>query len=269
MRKAIFYIILTLASLAFLYPFVWMISASLSEERSIERISLFPINFTLDHYVRLFETIPIFRSLLNSLLVSGVVTFGVLVFSSMVGYALAKHHFKGKNLVFYIIIFTMTLPFQLTLIPNYILMVKLGWTNSFAALIVPGLVSAFAILLFRQHFQTIPQDLIDAARIDGCNELRILFQILWPVSVPTLITVGIITFMTTWNDVLWPIIVIRTEELMTMPQLVTLFAVGGRSMGQIGMKLASATLLAAPIIIAYIFFQKYFIQSLAASGQKE
>jgi ABC-type glycerol-3-phosphate transport system permease component len=163
----------------------------------------------------------------------------------------------------------MTLPFQLTLIPNYILMVKFGWTNSFAALIVPGLLNAFAILLFRQQFLSIPQDLIDAARIDGCNEFRILFQVLWPVSVPTLITVGIITFMTTWNDVLWPIIVIREEKLMTMPQLVTLFAVGGRSLGQIGMKLASATLLALPIIITYLIFQKHFIQSMAASGQKE
>ena len=163
----------------------------------------------------------------------------------------------------------MTLPFQITLIPNYILMVTFGWTNSFAALIVPGLLNAFAILLFRQHFLSIPQDLIDAARIDGCNELRILFQVLWPVSGPTLITVGIITFMTTWNDVLWPIIVIREEHLMTMPQLVTLFAVGGRSLGQIGMKLASATLLATPIIIAYFIFQRYFIASMAASGQKE
>jgi len=269
MRKALLYSILIIAALAFLYPFLWMISASLSEERSIEYISFFPVNFTLDHYIRLFENIPIFRSLINSIIVSGTVTMGVLVFSSMVGYALARHRFKGRNLIFYIIIFSMTLPFQLTIIPTYILMVKLGWTNSFLALIVPGLLNAFAILLFRQHFLSIPQDLIDAARIDGCGELRILFQILWPVSVPTIITVGIITFMTTWNDVLWPIIVIRTENLMTMPQLVTLFAVGGRSLGQIGIKLASATLLAMPILIAYMFFQKYFIQSLAASGQKE
>jgi len=269
MRKIILYSILVAASLAFLYPFLWMISASLSEERSIEHISFLPVHFTLDHYVRLFDSIPIGRSLINSIIVSGSVTIGVLLFSSMVGYALARHQFKGRNLIFYIIIFSMTLPFQLTIIPTYILMVKLGWTNSFLALIVPGLINAFAIILFRQHFMSIPQDLIDAARIDGCSELRILFQILWPVSVPTLITVGIITFMTTWNDVLWPIIVMRTEKLMTMPQLVTLFAVGGRSMGQIGMKLASATLLALPIIIAYTFFQKYFIQSLAASGQKE
>lgn len=269
MKKIIMYILLVVAAIAFLYPFIWMVSASLSEERSIAHITFFPVNFTFSHYTKLFETITIGRSLLNSVFVSALVTGGVLVFGSMVGYALARHRFRGRNLIFYLIIFTMTLPFQLTLIPNYILMVKFGWTNTFLALIVPGMLNAFAILLFRQHFLSIPQDLIDAARIDGCNEMRILFQVLWPVSVPTLITVGIITFMTTWNDVLWPIIVIRDEKLMTMPQLVTLFAVGGRSFGQIGMKLASATLLAMPIIIAYLIFQKYFIESMAASGQKE
>lgn len=269
MRKILLYILLSLFAFAFLYPFIWMVSASLSAERSITNVTLWPVAFTLDHYIKLFQSIPIWDSFLNSIFVAMLVTFGVLVFSSMAGYALARHRFKGRNVLFYFLLFTMTLPFQLTLIPNYILMVQFGWTNSFAALIIPGLLNAFAILLFRQHFLSIPQDLIDAARIDGCNEIRILFQILWPVSVPTLITVGIITFMTTWNDVLWPIIVIREEKLMTMPQLVTLFAVGGRSMGQIGMKLASATLLAMPIIIAYLIFQKHFIQSMAASGQKE
>ena len=269
MKKIVFYLLLSLFAFAFLYPFLWMVSASLSEERSITNVTLWPVAFTLDHYIKLFQSIPISGAFLNSIFVATLVTFGVLVFSSMAGYALARHRFKGRNLLFYFLLFTMTLPFQLTLIPNYILMVQFGWTNSFAALIIPGLLNAFAILLFRQHFLSIPQDLIDAARIDGCNELRILFQVLWPVSVPTLITVGIITFMTTWNDVLWPIIVIREEKLMTMPQLVTLFAVGGRSMGQIGMKLASATLLAMPIIIAYLIFQKHFIQSMAASGQKE
>ena len=269
MKKVLFYLLLAAFAFAFLYPFLWMVSASLSEERSITQVTLWPVAPTLDHYIKLFKSIPIGGSFINSILVAACVTAGVLVFSSMAGYALARQRFKGRNLLFYFLLFTMTLPFQLTLIPNYILMVEFGWTNSFAALIVPGLLNAFAILLFRQHFLTIPQDLIDAARIDGCNELRILFQVMWPVSIPTLITVGIITFMTTWNDVLWPIIVIREEKLMTMPQLVTLFAVGGRSMGQIGMKLASATLLAMPIIIAYLIFQKHFIQSMAASGQKE
>ena len=130
------------------------------------------------------------------------------------------------------------------------------------------MVSALAIIMFRQYFQNIPQDIIDAARIDGCGELRIIFQIIWPISLPTLVTVGIITFMTIWNEVLWPLIVIRERSLMTMPQLVTIFAVGGASESQLGVQLAAATLLALPVIIAYAFFQKYFIESVATSGLK-
>jgi ABC-type glycerol-3-phosphate transport system permease component len=129
--------------------------------------------------------------------------------------------------------------------------------------------NALSIIMFRQYFKSIPQDLIDAARIDGCNELSIIFRILWPNAIPALVTVGIITFMASWNEVLWPLIVIRNEELMTMPQLVTLFVVGGRAESQLGVKLASATILALPIIIAYLFFQKYFIQSMASTGIKE
>jgi ABC-type glycerol-3-phosphate transport system permease component len=246
-----------------------MLGATLSTEQGIANLTFLPEEITLDNYVRLVNSIPIFRSLFNSLVVASSVTLGVLIFGSMVGYALARHTFRGRDFLFYLIIFTMTLPFQITLIPNYIVMVKFGWINTFAALIIPALLNAFAIILFRQHFKTIPQDLIDAAKIDGANELRILFQLLWPISIPTLVTVGIITFMTSWNDVLWPIIVIRDENLMTMPQLVTLFAVGGRALGQLGVKLASAMLLALPIIIAYLIFQKHFIQSMASSGLKE
>jgi multiple sugar transport system permease protein len=128
--------------------------------------------------------------------------------------------------------------------------------------------SAFAILLFRQAFQSIPDDLIHAARVDGCGELRIIFQVLCPNILPTIITVGILTFMNSWNDVLWPLIVIRDEQWMTMPQLVTLFAVGGRAEAQLGVKLAAAVLLALPIIVAYVVFQRHFIQSMAASGLK-
>lgn len=269
MRKVIFYILLSLGALIFLYPFLWMISASFTPEESIADLWLFPKNFTLTNYKQLIQSVPIFKALLNSLIVAFLVTSFVLIFGSLTGYALAKHQFKGRNLIFYLIIFTMTLPFQITLIPNYILMVEFSWVNSFAALIVPTILNAFAIILFRQHFMSIPNDLIDAARIDGCGELRVLFQILWPNSIPTLITVGIITFMTSWNDVLWPIIVIRDENLMTLPQMVTLYAVGGQSLGQIGPKLASATFLAMPILIAYMIFQKYFIQSMASTGLKE
>jgi ABC-type glycerol-3-phosphate transport system permease component len=269
MKRTVLYIILSLAALIFLYPFIWMVSASLSSENGIRDLRFLPVDFTFDHYLTVYQSIPILRALFNSVFIASFVTLGVLVFGSMTGYALAKHRFNGRNLIFYMIIFTMTLPFQITLIPNYILMVEFQWVNTFAALIIPAVMNAFAIILFRQHFMSIPNDLIDAARIDGCNEMRILFQILWPNSIPTIITVGIITFMTSWNDVLWPIIVIRDEQLMTLPQLVTLFTVGGRSLAQIGVKLASATFLALPILIAYIIFQKYFIQSMASTGLKE
>ncbi len=267
-KKFLLYAILIIASLTFLYPFYWMILASVTPEENIGKLVFSPQGLTLSHYKDMIVKIPIWSALFNSVLVASLSTFGVLVFGSMTGYALAKMRFKGRNLLFFAIIFTMTLPFQITLIPNYILMVNFKWVDTLTALIVPALNSAFAILLFRQAFMTIPDDLIHAAKVDGCGELRIIFQVLWPNIIPSIITVAILTFMTSWNDVLWPLIVIREEGLMTMPQLVTLFAVGGRAEAQLGVKLASAVLLALPIIIAFIFLQKYFIQSMASSGIK-
>jgi ABC-type glycerol-3-phosphate transport system permease component len=268
MKKALIYICLIVMAISFLYPFFWMIMASLTPEKQIAGLIFFPDSFTFDNYTAMFGKIPIGRALLNSMFVSSVITFGVIMIGSMVGYALAKTKFVGRNIIFYLIIFTMTLPFQITLIPNYITIVKLGWVDQYTALIIPFLLNNFAILLFRQAFISVPQALIDAARIDGCSELRIIFQVLFPSIIPTIVTVGILTFMTSWNEVLWPLIVVRDEAVMTMPQLVTLFSVGGRADAQLGVKLASAVLLALPIIIAYSFFQKYFIQSMASSGIK-
>ncbi|MFC2134705.1 carbohydrate ABC transporter permease [Bacteroidota bacterium] len=269
MRKILFYILLTMGALLFLYPFVWMISASLAPESELSGLTLFPSYLTLNSYEQLFDKIPIGRAFINSMIVASSITIGVLVLGSMIGYALSRLEFKGRNLIFFIIIFTMTLPFQITLIPQYIIMVKLHWVDTYMALIAPYLINALAIIMFRQYFKSLPQDLIDAARIDGCNELQIIFRILWPNSIPAIVTIGILTFMASWNEVLWPLIVIRDENIMTMPQLITLFAVGGRADSQLGVKLASATLLALPILIAYIFFQRYFIQSMASTGIKE
>jgi len=268
-NKILFYVSLTISAIAFIYPFYWMIVASFAPENEIGSLTLLPTDFSFSSYLQMFKKIPIGKSFLNSLLVASSVTGGVLVFGSMVGYALARMEFWGRNVIFYIIVFTMTLPFQITLIPQYIIMVKFQWVDTYLALIMPYLINALSIIMFRQYFKTIPQSLIDAARLDGCNELQIIFKILWPNSVPAIVTIGILTFMASWNEVLWPIIVIRDESLMTMPQLVTLFAVGGRAESQLGVKLASAVMLALPIIIAYLFFQKYFIQSMASSGIKE
>ncbi|MFQ5706497.1 MAG: carbohydrate ABC transporter permease [bacterium] len=268
MKKVAFYLLLVSWTVVFIYPFLWMISATVRPEKEIGSFNILPSHFTLYSYAQVFAKIPIVRAFLNSLFVALAVTAGVLVFCSMIGYALSRLRFRGRGMIFNMVLFTMMIPFQIILIPLYILMVKLGWVNTYWSLIVPWMVSALGIVMFRQYFLSIPQDLIDAARIDGCGELRIIFRIVWPISAPALVTVGILTFMTTWNEVLWPLIVIRERTLMTMPQLVTIFAVGGQAESQLGVQLAAATLLALPVIVAYAFFQRYFIASMATSGLK-
>ena len=268
-RRTILYGALLIAALSFIYPFVWMIGAAFAPSHEIGRMTIWPAHPTWSNFRSMIEKIPIGRSLFNSLLVAGCTTALVLVTGSTVGYALAKMKFRGRQLTFYVIVFTMSLPFQVTLIPNYITMVNLHLVDTYLALIIPFSVSAFAILMFRQAFQGLPQALIDAARLDGCNELGIIFRVLWPNIKPTIVTVSILTFIGSWNEVLWPLIVVRNEQLMTMPQLVTLFAVGGRADSQLGVKIAAAVLLALPVMIVFIFLQRLFIQSMASTGLKD
>ena len=268
-KRILMYAALLIAAITFIYPFVWMIGASLAPLHEIGTMTLWPAHPSLENFRLMISKIPIGRSLINSLLVALFTTSFVLITGSTVGYALAKMQFKGRQLIFYVIVFTMSLPFQITLIPNYITMVNLHLVDTYFALIIPFAVSAFAILMFRQAFQGLPQALIDAARLDGCSEMGIVFRILWPNIKPTLVTVAILSFIGSWNEVLWPLIVIRNEQLMTMPQLVTLFAVGGRADSQLGVKIAAAVLLALPVMIAFLFFQKHFIQSMASTGLKD
>jgi multiple sugar transport system permease protein len=268
-RKIFIYAALLIAALSFIYPFIWMMGAAFAPSHDIGKMTLWPAHPTWNNFRSMLDKIPIGRSSINSLLVAGFTTGLVLITGSTVGYALAKMQFRGRQLIFYVIVFTMSLPFQVTLIPNYITMVNLHLVDTYLALIVPFAVSAFAILMFRQAFQGLPQALIDAARLDGCNELGIIFRVLWPNIKPTIVTVTILTFIGSWNEVLWPFILIRNEQLMTMPQLVTLFAVGGRADSQLGVKIAAAVLLALPVMIAFIFFQRLFIQSMASTGLKD
>jgi multiple sugar transport system permease protein len=268
-KKMVMYVALTAAALTFIYPFIWMIGASLAPLQEVGTMTIWPAHPGFGNFIKMFEKIPIGRSLINSILVAVLTTSLVLITGSVVGYALAKMQFKGRQLIFYVIVFTMSLPFQVTLIPNYITMINLQLVDTFFALIIPFAVSAFAILMFRQAFQGLPQALIDAAKLDGCSELTIVFRVLWPNIKPTIVTVAILSFIGSWNEVLWPLIVIRDEHLMTMPQLVTLFAVGGRADSQLGVKIAAAVLLALPVMIAFLFFQKHFIQSMASTGLKD
>lgn len=268
LKKTVMYILLLVAALIFLYPFAWMLAASARPEVEAMNMGLGASHYTLENYRMMMDRIPIFRSLLNSLIVSVVSTVAVLILCSMAGYALSRLRFPGREVIFGVILFTMMIPFQITLIPLYVLMVKLGLTDTYSALIIPFVMSPFAILLFRQFFMQVPRDLIDAARIDGLGDLGILFRVFWPLSKPAIITVGIVHFMGIWNEVLWPIIVVRKQEIMTMPQMVALFEVSGRAENLISVKLAAASLMTIPIVLAYLVLQRYFIESMATTGLK-
>lgn len=268
MKKTVVYAALVLGVLVFGYPFVWMAAATFKPELEIGDLSLIPSEWTTESYRLVFDSIPIGRAFLNSVIVVTAVTASVLVFSSMIGYALAKLRWKGRELVFTLILLTLMVPFLVLLIPLYTLIVGFGWTDSLLGLIVPFMMNATAVLILRQSFLTIPSELLDAARVDGCTEWRILFTLAWPLSIPALVTAGIIVFVATWNEVLWPLIVIRQEAWMTMPQMVALFAVGGGASSRLGPQLAAALLLALPVVVAYLFFQRHFISSLASTGVK-
>jgi len=268
MKQLLKYTALILGMTVFAYPFLWMIAGSFRPELEIGGLGLWSRNFSTHSYEQVLTKIPIGRAFLNSLLVSLSTTASVVLFGSMVGYALAKLRFVGNKVLYLLILFTMMIPFQIVLIPQYILMVKLGWTDTYLSLMAPTMMSAFSIVLFRQFFMGVPQAFVDAARIDGGTELDILFRVIWPLSRPVIITVAVLTFMTSWNEVLWPLMVVRERSLMTLPQVVTIFTIGGEAETQLGSLLAAATLLSMPVIIAYAFFQRYFIESMASSGLK-
>ena len=262
------YLFLAVFAIAFLYPFLWMVSGSLRPDFDVMKLKLLSSHFTLSNYSLVFDRIPIIRSFFNSLIVAMTVTASVVVFGAIVGYALAKIKWKGSRYLTVFLLFTMTLPFQLTLIPLYTMIVKFRLTDNLLGLILPNMMTAVSIVMFRQFFISLPDSLIEAARIDGCSELKLVFKIVMPLSKPAVLTVAIITFLTSWNDVLWPLIVIRDRSLMTLPQLITIFVLGGEAESHLGAELAASTLLAVPILLLYSFFQRHFIQSFISSGVK-
>jgi multiple sugar transport system permease protein len=267
LTRTALYAALACAALTFVYPFLWMASSSLKPASEAGSLALIPAHATLDNYRVMWSRAPFGRALLNSTLVATTITLAVLVFGSMTAYAMARLRFRGRPALEAATLAVLLVPGQLTLIPMYTLMVQLGWIDSYAALIVPYLFNATAILMLRQFFLQIPQSLIDSARMDGMGELRILFTIFWPLARPALSIVAIFTFMGSWNEVLWPLLVVRDAQLMTLPQLLTVFALGGGA-GSLGVSLASSMVLVVPVVVAYAFLQRSFIESMAGAGVK-
>jgi multiple sugar transport system permease protein len=262
------YAMLVLGAVLALLPMVWMVSASLmpTGEASTFPPRLFPRTVTLEHYRALFTRLDLGRSLLNSAIVTAAVTTLSLVVNSMAGYAFAKLRFAGRDRLFRILATGLVIPTQVAMLPLFLLLKQLGLINSYAAVIIPGMASIFGIFLIRQYALSIPDDLLDAARIDGAGELRIYWAVVVPVIVPILATLAIWTFLSTWNDFMWPLIVLSDDAKWTLP--VALSNLVGEHVQDTELMMAGSVLTILPVMLVFLFLQRYYIQGVMAGSVK-
>ncbi len=251
-----------------LVPFIWMVSGSFRSEADLfgNPASLFPGSITLHGYESVWQQLPFLRLLLNSFVFAGVTTLLTLLFDSLSAYALARLRFRGRTLCFILVLITLMVPFQVTLIPVFIELFHLGWLNTYQGLIVPRATSAFGIFLLRQAFISIPTELDEAARIDGASHLRIYWSVILPLAKPALATVAVLNFMNLWNDLLWPLVVTSDPNMLTLPAGLTLF--GGAHVTDHAVLLAGAVISLLPIAVAFFLAQKYFVAGVSTSGLK-
>ena len=268
--QVIVYIILIVGVLYTLVPFLWMLGTSFKSATEIVRMppTLVPEKFTLSSYTTIFTDprVPLARFYLNSVVVTFSIVGMVLFTSSLAGFVFAKYTFFGKNLWFTLILATMMIPFQVIMIPLYLVLVKLGITDSLLGLIIPGATSAFGIFLMRQFIESIPTELIDAARIDGASEFGIYTNIILPQMGAALATLGIFQFMGTWNDYLWPLIVIPTTEKRPLPIMLTWY--NSQHGARFDLTMAASVMVILPIVIIYFFFQRWIVRGIALTGFK-
>jgi ABC-type glycerol-3-phosphate transport system permease component len=254
-------------------PLVWMVSASFKPLNEIYAYppTIIPTTFTTANYTRLIADWPFLSWYGNSLAVAVILTIAVLFFTSLAGFAFAKYQFRGSKLLFILLLGSTMIPFQLILVPLFILMSQLSWTNSYLSLIVPFMAPAVGIFLMRQFLLSIPSELIEAARIDGASEFGIYWRIILPLARPALAAQAVLTFLGAWNSFLWPLAVIRSQTAMTLPVGMAAM-VGGVTAGReppIGASMAAATLVTIPVIIIFVAVQKQYIAGLTAASVKQ
>jgi multiple sugar transport system permease protein len=260
----IVYIILWVGAFIMLFPIAWMSFSTFKSEAEINIFppTLLPREPSLEPLKKAWSRVGPF--LLNSIFVTGVSTPISVLTSALVGFVLGKYEFRGKNLIFYTILATMMLPGTVLLIPNYQIVVWLGWINTYAALIVPSVFNTFGIFMMRQFMHTVPNELLDAARIDGASEPRIFAQVVIPLVRPALATLGIFQFMGSWNAYFWPLIVLTKEKMFTVPVGLAAFSAGYEP--NFSSRNAGAFITIIPVVIVFILFQRHIIKGMALSG---
>lgn len=266
--RLLLYLLLLVSCAIMLLPFFWMVTTSFKLESEVLRMppQWFPKDWLWRNYVKAWNVAPFGRYFFNSFFMAITTTIGEVITTILAAYAFAKMRFFGKNVLFAILLATLMIPGQMLLIPNYVTITRLGWFDRYEALIIPWLASVFGIFLLRQFFRSIPDELQDAARIDGCSRLRFLWQIVVPLSKPAIMTVALLKFLGSWNAFLWVLIMTNSNKMRTVPVGLTLFS---SEVGTAYEQLMAASVLAIiPVLILFFFTQKQFIQGVARTGIK-
>ncbi|AFZ66478.1 carbohydrate ABC transporter permease [Deinococcus peraridilitoris] len=265
------FLLLCLLAVIFLAPMYWMIATSFKMETDVisTPTQWFPVRPTLENYQEVLTSPDgnILRWMWNSFFVATVFTLLHVALCALTAYPLARMRFPGRDTLFWIILGSMMIPWVVTLIPTYLMMLRFDWIDSFNALIWPGLAGAFGVFLLRQFFISLPKELEEAARLDGANSLQVLWHIILPLSIPALVTLGIFAFMGSWNNFIWPLYVVTDIDKLTLPVGVTTFS--QRYVTEYGKLMAATAIASVPVLIAYLFAQRYLISGLATTGMKE
>lgn len=266
--KLFLYVLLILITVFMLMPFLWMFSSSFKPLREIFNYppTVIGHTFTLENYENIFKQYPFGINLWNSFYIATLYTVLAVFFCSLGGYAFAKYQFKGNNFLFAFLIGTMVIPFEVTMIPQYLLFKSLHWIDQPIGLIIPGVANAFGIYFMRQNLLSLPDELLEAARIDGCGEFSIFLRIVLPVIRPAMASIGIIFFMNSWNNFLWPLIILKSDLKLTVP--VMLRSLQGDIRVPYDLLMAGSVLSVLPLIIVYLIFQRQFIAGLTEGAVK-
>ncbi len=270
LQKFIISFVLSVGALVVAAPFIWMFSTALKETRQVYQLppQLIPPVLHWENFLRAWNGSNFPRYFLNSAIMATTISLGQVITGSLAAFAFARMQFKGKNILFYLVLGTMMIPSEMLLIPNFVIINALKWTNSYLALTVPFMAGAFGIFILRQHFMTIPQELEDAATIDGCSRLRFLTNIVLPISKPAFATVAVFTFINHWNAYIWPLIVTRDDSMRTIQVGLAVFKdaqMGGGSPDWT-LLMAGSTITLIPVLLIYGFAQQWFTQGYTTSG---
>jgi multiple sugar transport system permease protein len=266
LARWLLYLILLVGGLGMIFPFVWMIASSLKRASDIYSLSLIPPSPTLDNYREVLRNTEYARWFVNSLVVATITTASVAFFDSLAGYTLAKFRFPGSFFIFIMILSTLMVPTEMLVIPWYMMSIELHWTDSYWGIMFPGVISAFGVFLMRQFFMGVPNDLLDAARLDGFNEFQIFWKIALPLVRPAVAALCIFTFLGNWNAYIWPLIVTRSETMRTVPVGIAFFSSEAQSSFHLIM--AAAALATIPVLIIFIIFQRQIIKGIVLTGLK-